>query len=175
VAVSLTLQPPCPHAAILERLYAALPPRVQSFPVVVAEEGEAAFKRRIATLSPPRPQATGVDDFIRVEGAWRSLIVLRQKRWASDGGSVLLHELGHACMARADGKPLGPVSLEDILTTWPAFWQAHKRSFPTDYARTSASEGWAEACVEVLSGKVWDGYARLPKVIAAEVRRELGI
>jgi hypothetical protein len=171
--MTLVLQPPCPHAALIERLYASLPPRVQSFPVVVAEEGEAAFKRRIRTLSPPRPQATGVDDFLGGPGDWKPLIVLRLKRWTGDL-SVFFHELGHACRARGDGKPLGLLTLAQIRE-WQAFWPLRRRGMPTAYARVDESEGWAEACVEVLSGKVWPGYARLPKGIAAEVRRELGL
>jgi hypothetical protein len=161
--VTLTILPPCPHAALIRRLHARLHPRVQALPVTVRE-----VERRGWSATGARPGWWGLT--VVEQGA--CLISLHRDHWAP---SHLYHEYGHVIAARNEGHVIGLLRVED-WPRWVAFYTAHRGQFPTSYARNEGpAEGWAECAPEVLGGIVPPGYRPVTKAIRAEIRGLVGL
>jgi hypothetical protein len=163
--VSLTIIDPAPHKQRFRAIWTRLPSRVQGLPVTIRELTEYAWH-----AAGGQPEHTGLT--LVENGA--CLISLRTGNARFRFPEDVLHELMHVVAARSDGISIGLFPVEQ-WAPWVAFWTARRASFPTPYAKTDPSEGWAETGPEVLGGKVYPGYRPLTKAIRAEVRRIVGL
>jgi hypothetical protein len=108
------------HSSEAQAIYEKLPARGKTIQCLGLELVDGwSFERRI------------------LKGRWLGMYDWQARAFALNWSPLtLVHEYGHH------------IQIHSLTSTewrdWEAFWKANKAQMPNDYARTRASEGWAE-------------------------------